>query len=164
MKTLLLMRHAKSSWSDSGLADHDRPLNSRGERDAPRMGRWLAEQGLLPDIVIASTALRAVQTAQAVREAAGHNGDFVEYAELYHADTAAWTAVLRQLPDAAESVLAIGHNPGLEELVEVLHREWERMPTAAVAWFELAIDAWSEFPPSGTATLRALWRPKELQT
>jgi phosphohistidine phosphatase len=162
MKTLLLMRHAKSSWSDSELADHDRPLNNRGERDAPRMGRWLADQPLLPDVVIASTALRAVQTATAVCQAAGHTGDFVEFPELYHADVAAWTAVLQQIPDGVGSVLAIGHNPGLEELVETLNNDWERMPTAAIAWFELAIDDWAEFRPTGPATLRAIWRPKEL--
>lgn len=162
MKTLLLMRHAKSSWSDSELADHDRPLNRRGERDAPRMGRWLAQQGLLPDVVVSSTALRAVETARAVRESLPDAGEFVENPELYHADVAAWTRVIRQIPPGVQSVLAVGHNPGLEELLETLHDGWERMPTAAIAWFDLPLDDWAQFNPARSAALRAVWRPKEL--
>ena len=163
MKTLLLMRHAKSSWSDHGLDDHERPLNDRGERDAPRMGRWMAEQDFVPDLIIASTATRASQTAAALQRAAGYAGDIMQIAELYHAGVPAWTAVLRQIPDHVHSVLAIGHNPGLEELVDQLHHAWERMPTAAVAWFELPLESWIEFSPSAPATLRLLQRPRELQ-
>lgn len=162
MKTLLLMRHAKSSWSEAGVDDHERPLNRRGERDAPRMGRWLADQDLLPGLVIASTARRAVQTASAVCQGAGLSDDVVEYSRLYHASPAAWASVVQRIADGVERLLAIGHNPGLEELVEALHGEWERMPTAAIAWFDLELRSWKEFSLTAPAALRAVWRPKEV--
>lgn len=163
MKTLLLMRHAKSSWSDPDLADHERPLNARGRRDGPRMGRWLSDQGLTPDLVITSTAVRALETARNVSKAGGFAADLAEFSELYHADIADWTSVLQRLPNTVECVLGIGHNPGMEELVDSLHNGWERMPTAAIAWFELPINDWSEFTSCGNTTLRAVWRPKEIE-
>lgn len=162
MKTLLLMRHAKSSWSDDRLTDHERPLNGRGERDAPRMGRFLAEQDLIPDLIITSTAVRAKQTGDAVRLAVDEACRLREFESLYQADVAAWSTVLRQVPDDVERLLAIGHNPGLEELVTSLCQRDEHMPTAAIAWFELAVDSWSDFSAAGPATLNEVWRPKKL--
>lgn len=123
----------------------------------------MAEQDFVPDLIIASTAIRASQTAAALQRAAGYTGDIMQIPELYHAGVAAWTAVLRQIPDHVNSLLAVGHNPGLEELVDELHHTWERMPTAAVAWFELPLESWIEFSPSASATLRLLQYPKELE-
>ena len=85
MKTLLLMRHAKSSWDDPDVADHDRPLNKRGKKDAPRMGQWLAEQGLTPEVIVTSTAKRARKTAELVAESCGCQREPIVLPELYHA-------------------------------------------------------------------------------
>ncbi|MFG0335704.1 MAG: SixA phosphatase family protein, partial [Maioricimonas sp. JB049] len=84
MKTLLLMRHAKSSWADPSKADHDRPLNARGKRDAPRMGQWLLEQNLVPDRIVSSTARRARKTASRVASGCGYTAEIVHERALYH--------------------------------------------------------------------------------
>lgn len=162
MKTLLILRHAKSSWADPGMADHDRPLNDRGKRDAPRMGKLIAEQGLHPDFVISSSAKRARSTAKRVIE----GGDFTcpkqLLEELYLAPADTYIETLRQLGDAGDRVLAIGHNPGLEQLVATLTGNFETLPTAALVHIEFDIDSWSQLtdPPSGR--LMGIWRPREL--
>jgi phosphohistidine phosphatase len=161
MKTLLLLRHAKSSWKDAGIRDHDRPLNGRGRRDAPRIGRLLAEHGLVPDLIISSTARRARKTAEKVAEASGYVGALDAAAALYLAAPPAITQVIRLLPDEAGRVLLVGHNPGLEELLAALIGQYERLPTAALAHVELEFDRWQDFAPPVAARLARLWRPKE---
>ena len=117
MKTLLILRHAKSSWKNTGLADHDRPLTKRGKRDAPRMGRLLRDENLTPDLIVSSTAKRALDTAEAVAEASGYEGEVESRPEFYMAGPEAYLRALRALSDDYECVMVIGHNPGLEELV-----------------------------------------------
>ena len=97
MKTLLILRHAKSSWKDASLADHDRPLNKRGKRDAPRMGRLLQEQDLVPDRIISSTAKRARNTAKAVAKACNCKDKVELTSEFYHAGPGAYLAVLQNV-------------------------------------------------------------------
>lgn len=161
MKTLLLMRHAKSSWDDPDLADHDRPLNKRGKKDAPRMGRWLVDAGLVPDLIVTSSANRARKTAELVAEACGHEGDVVVRPELYHASPDVWAEAIRELPDNASRVLCIGHNPGMEETLAAWTDEAVAMPTAAIAQLEAEIDSWRDF---GTGlTLRGVQRVKDLE-
>jgi phosphohistidine phosphatase len=162
MKTLLVMRHAKSSWADDNLPDHDRPLNARGKRAGPRMGELLREHGLVPDRLICSTALRARQTARSVAEASGFSGVIEERAELYLAAPEIYVAVIRKLEAKASIGLVIGHNPGVEELVFGLSGEQQAMPTGAIAQLELAIDDWSELALEPRARLVRVWRPKEL--
>ena len=131
MKTLLVLRHAKSSWEQPGLDDHARPLNARGERDAPRMGRLVRAEGLTPDLIISSDAARARATAEAMAEAARYPGTILLEPRLYHADTAEILDVLRTTIDEdVASVMIVGHNPGLEELVAWLTsvREPSRPP------------------------------------
>ncbi len=166
MKTLLILRHAKSSWSDPNLADHDRPLKKRGKRDAPRMGQLLRDEGLVPDLMISSTAIRARKTAEAVAEFSGYEGEINLSRDLYAFDSEPYLEALYGLPDEHELVMVIGHNPGLEGLVEFLTGEWERLPTAALAQIELPIHHWQELagemgdlPPG---RLVGLWRPREL--
>lgn len=161
MKTLLLMRHAKSSWDDPGTADHDRPLNHRGKEDAPRMGRWLAEQGLDPDLIVTSTAKRARKTAKLVAETCGYQGELVKLPELYHASPKVWTSVVQKLPETATRVLCVGHNPGLEELLAGWLAADVAMPTAAVAVLSLDIDAWRDAGLGTRMTLRGVHRVKE---
>jgi phosphohistidine phosphatase len=162
MKTLLVLRHAKSSWSDSALDDHERPLNERGRRDGPRIGELLREYGLIPDIVISSDAVRAQLTAEAVTEAAGYGGEILLDHRLYLASPADILSLLEIGPETAETIMIVGHNPGLEELVEQLTGELHDMPTAALAQIVLPIDRWRDLEPSTRGTLLGYWRPADL--
>src|SRR4029434_2857520 len=132
MKTLLVLRHGKSSWSDPALDDHDRPLNKRGRRDGPRMGELVRQHGLIPDTVLSSDAVRAQLTAEAVAEAAGYAGKILLNEHLYMASPADILAALRTVRTNAETVMIVGHNPGLEELVEQLTGEQQDLSTAAL--------------------------------
>jgi phosphohistidine phosphatase len=162
MKTLLVLRHAKSSWNDPQLDDHERPLNERGRRDGPRMGKLVREYGLIPDIVISSDAVRARLTAEAVAAAARYVGEIVLDPHLYAASPADILSLLRTVRENAETVMIIGHNPGLEELVEQLTGERHDLPTAALAHIVLEIDQWRDLTLSTRGTLLGHWRPKEL--
>lgn len=162
MKTLLLMRHAKSSWDNSELADFDRPLNGRGRQDAPRIGQLLAREDLTPDLIITSAARRAATTAELVALAAGYDGDIRYTRDLYLADADTYLELARETADNVSRLLLVGHNPDMAELVSQLAGHDEHMPTAALAHFRLAIDAWSELSDETGAELVALWRPKEL--
>lgn len=161
MKTLLVMRHAKSSWSDDRLADHDRPLNERGRRDAPRMGRLLAEQGLAPDAILCSSAVRARDTAELVAEESGAEAPAVR-PMLYGGDVADYLAALRRLPDEVDVALVVGHNPTVSELVDALADADEAMPTAAVAHVALPLARWADLDEDAEGRLAAVWRPREL--
>jgi phosphohistidine phosphatase len=162
MKTLLLMRHAKSSRDDPGLADHDRPLNKRGERDAPRMGRFLRKQDLTPDLIISSPAKRALTTAQAVAEESRYGGDIRVVAELYPGGSPAYARVLQLAPEEFQRVLVVGHNPAMEDFLRALIERTEELPTAAVALVELPINRWNEFGPATRGRLISVWRPREM--
>ena len=162
MKTLLVLRHAKSSWNDPQLDDHERPLNERGRRDGPRMGKLVREYGLIPDIVISSDALRARLTAEAVAAGARYVGEIVLDPHLYVASPADILSLLRTVRENAETVMIIGHNPGLEELVEQLTGERHDLPTAALAHIVLEIDQWRDLKLATRGTLLGHWRPKEL--
>lgn len=162
MKTLLFMRHAKSSWDNASLGDHDRPLNQRGLADAPRMGRLLRELDLVPDHIISSTAVRAADTAGSMAIAAGFEGDIVYDRRLYHADPETYLELAQALDDAIVSVLLVGHNPGIEMLVGELSDVPEHMPTAALAVFDVDIASWRELDEDAPMTLRGLWVPKAI--
>jgi phosphohistidine phosphatase len=163
VKTLLILRHAKSSWDDASLDDRERPLNARGRRDAPRMGDLLRDEALIPDVIITSDAVRAHTTARAVAEAAGYTRDIVVDPLLYGASPEDVLAVLKTVPDAnARTVMIVGHNPGLEDLIEQLTGEPHDLPTAALVRLALPIEAWGELSATTRATLVDLWRPKEL--
>ena len=120
MKTLLLMRHAKSSWDNARLSDYERPLNERGRRDAPRMGELLRREGLTPDLIVASSAKRAATTAELVALELSLDSDIRYTEQLYLAEPDAYITLARQLDDGIETLLMVGHNPGIQELVERL--------------------------------------------
>src|SRR6476620_4207001 len=120
MKTLLVLRHAKSDRSNAALRDHDRPLAPRGEADAPRMGAALAALDCLPERIITSTAVRARDTAHLVATAMAYDGPLLERDSLYGGGTDGLLDALRACDDAAATVLLVGHNPDLEELVSLL--------------------------------------------
>jgi phosphohistidine phosphatase len=162
MKTLLILRHAKSSWKNSELADHDRPLNKRGKRDAPRMGELLVREGLIPDLIVSSSAKRAKKTTELLAEESGYEGEIIFERDLYAAWPEAYIETLNVIPDEFETVMVVGHNPGLEDLLEILTGEVERMPTAALANVSLPIEHWRELSLEIEAELLNIWRPKEL--
>jgi phosphohistidine phosphatase len=162
MKKLLLLRHAKSSWKDTDLADHDRPLAKRGTRDAPRMGRLMREKGLLPEVILSSTAKRARATAEAVAQECGYAGELQTEPELYAFDAEPYLATLAALPEDYECVMLVGHNPAMEELLEALTGEFLRFPTAALAELSLPIASWREIAEVEEAELLNVWYPKEL--
>ena len=162
MKTLLILRHAKSSWDDSRLDDHDRPLNARGDRDAPRLGRLLRREGLTPDLVVSSDAIRARSTAEAVAAAAEYNGTILLDRRLYLASATEIVGVLRDVLEAdVHTAMIVGHNPGLEELLARLTGTREDLPTSALARISLPIERWSDLETTTRGTLVGVWRPKE---
>ncbi len=162
MKTLLILRHAKSSWQYPGLADHDRPLNKRGNRDAPRVGLFLRRRGLTPELMISSTAARARSTAVQVADRSGYRGRVELDRQLYLAEPEAIVDVVRSRGGEASRVLVVGHNPGLEELVVRLGGRAEALPTAALAQIELPLAEWAELRAVTPGRLVGLWRPREL--
>jgi phosphohistidine phosphatase len=162
MKTLLLMRHAKSSWKRAGLTDWERPLNKRGKRDGPRMGELLWEEDLVPELIVSSDALRARQTAEAVADAAGYEGEVTYLADLYHGTLAEYVDALASIPDQEGVVMVIGHNPDLQDVLEMLSGQMEPMPTGAIAHLKLPIERWSELRDDTEAELLQIWRPREI--
>ena len=161
MKTLLLLRHAKSSWKQPGLHDHDRPLNKRGKKEAPEVGAYLKEHDLVPDLILSSTARRAHDTAQAVVEESGFSGQIDLYQDLYLSDTACYLDILCCLPDDSSRVLVVGHNPDLEELLTLLTDATDHLTTAALAQVDLPITSWQELNEATDGRLKLLWVPRE---
>jgi phosphohistidine phosphatase len=162
MKTLILMRHAKSSWKETGLSDHQRPLNKRGKRDAPRMASVLEESDYIPDHIICSTAVRAQRTAELFIQNCSYEGEVVTLDSLYHGDIDDFIEAMQSLHNNFSTVMIIGHNPGLEYLLEYLTDEGYRLPTAAIAIIELAIDSWNSMDAYTEGELLEIWRPKEI--
>lgn len=161
MKSLLVLRHAKSSWSNVYLADYERPLNARGQHDAPRVGQLLHEEELVPDLIITSSAERALRTAELVALNCEYPGRLMATRQFYHADPDIYLETLRHVPDEHERVLVVGHNPGLEELVEELSGEYVELPTAALVHLQLDISTWADANDEMPVKLLNVWRPKE---
>lgn len=140
MHTLVLMRHAKSSWDDPSQPDFDRPLNKRGLKSAPIMGKRLKKSGYRCDLMISSPALRAKQTAEAVAEAIGYEKSIDYDKRLYMADVDDFLAVVGGLEEKIGTVLIVGHNPGTEAFFSYLSgREVDKFPTAAYACLRMDI-------------------------
>jgi phosphohistidine phosphatase len=143
MKTLLLVRHAKSSRDDPSLADRDRPLAERGRADAPRMGKRLARRHLNPDLVLSSPALRALTTAQLIADEVGYKRkEIVVDDRLYASSADELLAVVRALDRKIDRAMLCGHNPELTDLAHRLSREITDLPTCAVAAFHFDTKAW----------------------
>jgi len=140
MKTLLLIRHAKSSKDDPTLADRDRPLSDRGLRDAPRMGERLARRDVHPDLILSSPAVRALSTAQLIADALGHpRTAIVADGRLYESTPPALLAVVRETDDRHRTLMLVGHNPEISALAHRLAPDINDLPTCAV--LECGFDA-----------------------
>jgi phosphohistidine phosphatase len=171
MKTLTLLRHAKSGWDDPVARDFDRPLNPKGQRAAAMMGRHLKALGLAFDHVVASPAVRVVETLDHVGQ--GYGGDLAPAWDqrIYLASTATLLDVVHELPARADHVLLAGHNPGLEELVLQLVPDGGalrdeaaiKFPTATLAQIEFDVAAWGDVRPGG-GTLVCFVRPRDLDS
>ena len=161
MKTLLLLRHAKSDWDDQSLSDFDRPLAARGKRDAPRIGKALRNRGRLPDVIVSSPAARAKATIEAVVDAAKLILEIRFDGVVYGASSPELIKLIRGLPDGTSCALLVGHNPGFEDLVGRLSGARERMPTAALACIEFRLDRWEDVN-DGEGKLAWLLTPKQL--
>jgi len=178
LKTLLLLRHAKSAWPD--VPDHDRPLARRGRRDAPRMGRWLRAVGYVPDQVVCSTACRASQTWQLAQPALGAAPPAIFDDRVYEATAAQLLDVIRRTPAPVGTLLVVGHDPALPELARTLaaaaqeadvtgsqavvaavDRMRAKFPTAAVAAFSFR-GGWEHLAP-GMARLAYFVTPRQLR-
>jgi phosphohistidine phosphatase len=163
MKTLLLMRHAKSSWKHPELQDYDRPLSKRGLKDAPSMGKIVQDRELVPELILSSPALRAQQTAELVSEACGSTRPVEYINEFYLAEPQVYLDGLHALSPDLERVMLIGHNPGLEGLLQMLSGQVASLPTAAIAHLVLPIQSWEEVNNKLEGELVELWRPRDLK-
>ncbi len=163
MKTLLLLRHAKSDWEIPSMRDIERPLAKRGRKAAPRMGKALRDKGVLPDFILCSPAVRARQTLERFVEAAGIDVQPVFEQNIYEAASADLLKLVRHLPDERHCVLMVGHNPGFENLLSRLIESVTTMPTAALACIEFQIDKWEDVE-DGEGELRWFLTPKKLDT
>jgi phosphohistidine phosphatase len=146
MKTLVIVRHAKSSWDDAGLSDHQRPLSKRGLRDAPMMGARLAEWGPPVDRVISSSAARALATAELVTEEMGLPWDEIQIEDaLYHASEEEMIDIINEQDDYVDGLMLFGHNPGMTYLVNDLSNlDLDNLPTCGVVVLQFEVDSWSE--------------------
>ena len=144
MKTLFLVRHAKSSWDNAALPDKERPLNDRGRRDAPKMGERLAKRDVKPDLILSSPAVRALSTAEIIAEKLDYRRkDIVVMERLYAAEVEDLLDVIHRLDDKVDRVMLFGHNPEFTELAHRLSGEIAHMPTCAIAEFTFDAKSWS---------------------
>jgi phosphohistidine phosphatase len=153
LKTLYLLRHAKSSWNHPGVRDHERPLNARGRAAAPKIGAYMRDQGWLPELVISSTSERTRQTWALVSEELDGDPRVIFTDEMYHASAGSLMLLIESLPDEVDSVLLLGHNPGTHSAADMLAGNGNdqqietleyKFPTAGLAVFEFDTSAWRD--------------------
>ena len=162
MKNLLLMRHAKSSWKDDSLPDHQRPLNKRGKHDAPRMGKHSQKQGVILDAILCSTALRARETAEGLLQEYTFEGEVEYFDDLYGADPETIISILNHLPDKVDTAMVVAHNPGLDYFLELVCDECGHITTACIAYIQYPLEHWIDLRPVTKGELLHLWSPREI--
>lgn len=163
MRTLCLVRHAKSSWDNPALRDAQRPLNERGLRDAPRMAKTLAATGLQPDLLVSSPAKRAWTTAVFFAQAFGlAETDIVPNSDIYEAAPIALLRIISALPDTAQTILLFGHNPTFTEVANLFSAEpIDNVPTCGIVQLESAAPTWAAIY-EGNTQVHSLYFPKNL--
>jgi phosphohistidine phosphatase len=163
-KLLLILRHAKSSWEFAELSDHDRPLNNRGKRDALRIGKKLLKEGVVPQLIISSSAIRASSTALKVAKACGYQGEIIVENSLYGSGYTEYLNAVKKKDDRYDIIMLVGHNPHSEQLLEILTGTMNTMSTCTVASVRLSIASWNEIDSQVRGELLNLWQPKELSS
>jgi phosphohistidine phosphatase len=161
-RRLVILRHAKSSWTSDAPDDHSRPLNKRGRRDAPRIGEHLDERGWLPRFVISSDSQRTRLTVKGVFSEIRDAPEIHFTRSLYHAGLAAIEEAVCTLATEEDAVMVVGHNPGFEDAVERLSGTYHRFTTCNAAVFDVDAPSWSDAFDAGEFELVALVRPKEI--
>ena len=146
MKILYIVRHAKSSWDERGVSDHDRKLNARGLRDVPQIGEVLNSIGYHPDVIYSSSANRAFTTAKIIADKIGYHADnIVVSKDIYDATTNDLVNLINTFDDKYESVMLFGHNPGFTVLANLLADKYiDNMPTCSAAVIELNVELWKD--------------------
>jgi phosphohistidine phosphatase len=146
VKTLYLIRHAKSDWDDPSLADFDRPLNARGKRDAPRMGKWLKKHKEIPDFIIASPAKRAKKTAQKIAEETGYAEKNIHWEkQLYETEIPVWLKCVCAIDNKYDNVFLIAHNDTLTRFANYLcDAHIDNVPTCGIVKISFPISDWNE--------------------
>ncbi len=158
---LYLVRHAKSSWAERGMPDHDRPLNDRGRSDAPRMFARLRAHAQIPRLIVASDAVRAAETARLLHSALDIGDDRLEFdPQLYHASPERIISVARHLPSDVHSAALVGHNPGMTQTANALAADLrlDNLPTCGIVGIRFRIERWSDLDEG---TLSYLDYPKK---
>lgn len=161
-KTLVIVRHAKSSWSDASLSDRERPLNKRGKRDAPFMGTLLHNRGLIPGVLISSAAVRAAATASLLARELAYPEERIRIEpRLYESGIKEYIDVLRAVPDAIPLAMIVGHNPTVTDLSDFLCAAGiQNIPTCGVVIIDLAVPSWSDLG-AGTGSFVEFEYPKK---
>jgi phosphohistidine phosphatase len=162
-RTLILMRHAKSDWSQAGVADHERALNARGRRSAPLIAEKLIESSINVDVILASTAVRVQETVQLLQQSWARQAEVLTERSLYLASVETLTATVQGSHDSWNSIMLVGHNPGMAEFVSLLAKQYLDMPTAAVAILTSDIGSWHGSVRSGNWKLQAFWKPRDIE-
>lgn len=162
MKTLLLMRHAKSSWKDDSLKDHERPLKKRGRKDAKRIAKVIEKKDLIPDLILSSTAVRAKETVKIVSKALEYKNKIKYSDELYMGEPQNFVDVLKSLSNKYEKVMVVAHNPGLEAYLQIIDGEIEAVPTSGLGHLVLVVDDWKDLTLDTMGDLVGFWTPKGL--
>lgn len=162
MKTLFLLRHAKSSWKDPDLADFERPLNERGRKAAGLIGQYIAQQNLNLDLVISSPAVRARQTIELVLRAAKRSVEIRFDQLIYEASPTRLLEIISQIEDDRKSVLLVGHNPGMEDLLALLVGGEQHMPTGSLASVLVHSKKWEKVP-GGKSELNSFVKARDLK-
>lgn len=156
------MRHGKSSWKDDKLSDHKRPLKKRGRKDSKRMAKVMSSNDLIPDLILSSSAERAKETVEIIVENLEYKNKIVYSDELYMGEPQDFIKVLTALKDDYNTVLIVGHNPGLEAYLQIIDGEIEALPTAGLGQLVLVIDQWEDLTFETMGDLVGFWTPKSL--
>lgn len=162
MKTLFLLRHAKSSWKDETLADFERPLNRRGQRAAETMGNYFKSHGIVPELILCSPAVRARETLELVSKAAKWSAEVRYDQRIYEASGMRLAEVVTQIENDRNVAMLVGHNPGMEELLFLLTSERVEVPTGTFAKIAVKSTKWVHAADK-QATLESLVKPRELE-
>lgn len=162
-KTLIIVRHAKSSWKDSTLNDIQRPLNKRGNKDAPKMGKHLAKKKIIPQAIFSSSGLRALTTARLISVEIGMKPTEIMVEDnLYTFNSEQLLDEIKNISDDYEKIMVVGHNPAVTEITNILSgSDIDNIPTCGVAILELSVDSWKDLGKN-TAKLSRFDYPKKL--
>ena len=165
MKTLYLVRHAKSSWKYPDLDDFERPLNHRGKKDAPIMGHWLRSKKIIPDLIISSPALRASMTARIISETLSYPTERIKYKDqIYESSLASFFKIIGKTEESVKSLMLVGHNPGITSLANTLSDIYvDNIPTCGIYALNLKIAKWADIADK-CGVLKFFKFPKNIST